>query len=739
MRPGAVLALLAALPGACGAPPSPAPAARLTLREPGVYRIDAADLWAAGLGWERVDPQGMHLFADGKPRVLWPGPDGGWPLRFAAEGGAARGAGEDGRQAFLLVPGPAPDWLRPRPPAGPWPGQPPLADAAPWPTPPAPPPGGLLAEQTVADRRVYEPLRPSGERWLGPRLTAPGAADLAFDLSELAPGAAQLGLWLRSETEAPADPDHRLTVALNGRLLADWSWDGTGERSRWLDLPADAARGGRPLALEEGPNRLTLTLPGLPEVLAEVLLLDHVLLRYPIPDRLGADRRGWLATAARLELPGLAAGAAAWPLAGAGAGGPPLATADAQGRLRLAGLAVGQPYEAASSKGARRPETIERAGEGPDLRAPGSGADWLAVVAPSLIPELAPLARRREAEGLRTAVVNADRVWEQFGAGAMDGAALAAFLRHAAASWRPAPRYVLLVGDATEDPAGHLGPPAGALLPTGHLFGLFGGWVASDLALSRGLGDAPGGVAIGRLPARSPEELRAALRKLDRWEAAASSAAAWRRRALIIADPSEAAFAVDAARFAQDLGRAVFDADLAIDGAGAPGAPAAAGPPADEAVLAERIGAELRRRLDQGQGLTVYLGHGSRGQWGRDRLLDQAAAETLANAERPGLVVNLSCLTGAFTHPTQPALAETLLLSPQGGAAAVIAPSSLTLAADQAPLAAALARALGDPATARLGDALVAAWRAVPPTSPGAREVALTFLLFGDPALRLGP
>lgn len=739
MRPGAVLALLAALPAACGAPPRPAPAARLTLREPGVYRIDAADLRAAGLGWERVDPQGLRLFADGKPRVLWPGPDGGWPLRFAAEGGAARGAGEDGRQALLLVPGPAPDWLRPRPPAEPWPGQPAVADAAPWPTPPAPPTGGLLAEQTVADRRVYEPLRPSGERWLGPRLTAPGTADLAFDLPELAPGAAQLGLWLRAETEAPAEPDHRLTVALNGRLLADWSWDGAGERSRWLDLPAEPARGGRPFALMEGSNRLTLSLPGLPEVLAEVLLLDHVLLRYPIPDRLGADRRGWLATAARLELPGLAAGAAAWPLAGAGAGGPPLATADAQGRLRPAGLLVGQPYEAASAQGARRPEAIERAGEGPDLRRPGAGADWLAVAAPALVAELAPLARRRDAEGLRTAVVNADWVWEQFGAGATDGAALAAFLSHAAASWRPAPRYVLLVGDDTEDPAGHLGPPAGATLPTGQLFGLFGGWVASDGALARGPGDAPRAVAIGRIPARSPEELRAALHKLDRWEAAASSAAAWRRRALIVADPSEAAFAVDAARFARDLGRAVFDVSLATGGQGALGGTAAAGPTEDAAALAARLGAGLRRALDEGRGLTAYLGHGSRGQWGRDRLLDQAAAETLANAERPGLVVNLSCLTGAFTHPSQPALAETLLLSPRGGAAAVIAPSSLTLAADQAPLAAALARALGDPATARLGDALVAARRAVPPTTPGAREVALTFLLFGDPALRLGP
>lgn len=738
MRSGAALTLLAVLAAGCGAPPSPAPAARLTLREAGVYRIDAADLRAAGLGWDRVDPRDLRLFADGRPRDLWSDPAGAWPLRFAAEGGAGPGAGEDGFQAFLLVPGPTPAWLRPRPPAEPWPGEPAAADRAPGPTPAPPWEGGLLAELSLADRQVYEPLRPSGERWLGPRLAAPGAVNLDFELPALAPGTAQLGLGLWAVTEAPANPDHRLTAALNGRPLADWSWDGAGERSRWLDLPAEPARGGRPAALAEGPNRLTLSLPGLPEVLAEVLLLDHVLLRYPLAPPARPKRLGWLATASRLELPGFKPGAAAWSLEGAGAAGPPLATADARGWLRLDGLRVGARLEAADVGQERHPERIERAGEGQDLRHLERGADWLAVAAPDLLPDLAPLARRREAEGLATALVDATWVYEQFGAGAADGRALAAFLDHVAANWRPAPRYLLLAGDATEDPAGHLGVPMGAMLPTGHLFGHFGGWVASDGALAGGPGEAAGAVAVGRIPARNPEALRAALRKLDRWEAA-PAAAAWRRRALIVADPSEAAFADDAARFARDLGRGVFEAGVLGGDQGVPPGTAAAGSLADPAGLAAARGEALRRALDEGQGLTVYLGHGSRGQWGRDRLLDQAAVEGLANGQRPGLVVNFSCLTGAFTHPSQPALAETLLLSARGGAAAVIAPSSLTLAADQAPLAAALARALGDPATARLGDALVAARRALPTEGPGGREVALTFLLFGDPALRLGP
>ncbi len=725
----ALLAALLAAPvaAACAAAP-PAPLARLTVRAPGIYRLDAADLAAAGLGWQGVDPLALRLHADGAPRPLWPDPaSGGWPLRFAAEGPAADA--EDGRQVFLLAKGPAPRRLAPREPAAPWPGRPPPATAPPWPPPPAPPAGAVLGELTLSERVVHEPLRPDGERWLGPRLVAPGAVDLSFHLPRPAPGAAQLGLWLRSETAAPADPDHRLLVALNGELLGERSWDGAGERSLWLDLPPSAERGGRPRALRGGANTLTLSAPGLPEVLAETLLLDRAVLRYPRPARAEADRLTWLAGAPRLALTGFAAGAAAWPMDGPGAAGPPLATADAGGTLRLAGLRAGRRYMAAGPEGAEPPASLTRAGEGPDLRRPGAGADWLAVAAPELLADLAPLARRREAEGLRTTLLASTWVYEQFGAGAADGRALEAFLGYAAAHWRPAPRYVLLAGDATEDPAGHAGPPEGAMLPTGWLYGAFGGWVPSDSVLTRGVGDLPRGTAIGRIPARRPAELRAVLDKMRRWEEAAAGDAPWRRRALIVADPAEPVFAEDAERFARGLGRAVFEADRS--------AAAAAG--GDGAADAERVGAALRRALDEGLGLAVYLGHGSRHQWGRGGLLDQRAAAALANAARPGLVVNLSCLTGAFTHPTAPALAETLLLSARGGAAAVIAPSSLTLAADQAPLAAALAAALGDPATARLGDALAAAWRAVAPDSPGAREVALTFLLFGDPALKLGP
>ena len=105
-------------------------------------------------------------------------------------------------------------------------------------------------------------------------------------------------------------------------------------------------------------------------------------------------------------------------------------------------------------------------------------------------------------------------------------------------------------------------------------------------------------------------------------------------------------------------------------------------------------------------------------------------------AELP-LVINMTCLTGLFTHPKVQSLTETLLWKPDGGAVAVLAPTSLTLSTDQGFLSQALADALLKDRSARLGDVFLQAQRSIPNTDAGSQDVLQTFLLFGDPALRL--
>jgi hypothetical protein len=89
----------------------------------------------------------------------------------------------------------------------------------------------------------------------------------------------------------------------------------------------------------------------------------------------------------------------------------------------------------------------------PDLSSTTNQAHCLYIAPPAFHAALAPLAARREAQGLRTRIVDINDVWEQFGHGLRDPAAIRQFIGYTRHHWaRPAPRYVILVGEASFDP-----------------------------------------------------------------------------------------------------------------------------------------------------------------------------------------------------------------------------------------------------------------------------------------------
>jgi hypothetical protein len=112
--------------------------------------------------------------------------------------------------------------------------------------------------------------------------------------------------------------------------------------------------------------------------------------------------------------------------------------------------------------------------------------------------------------------------------------------------------------------------------------------------------------------------------------------------------------------------------------------------------------------------------------------------KSLNNRDHLPVVINMTCLTGLFIHPKVISLMETLLWREGGGAVAMLAPTSLTLPDSQSLLSNAVIDALMTNPRATLGENFLRAQRAIPASNTGAREVLLTFLLFGDPALRLG-
>ncbi len=348
------------------------------------------------------------------------------------------------------------------------------------------------------------------------------------------------------------------------------------------------------------------------------------------------------------------------------------------------------------------------------------GADLLIVTVPQFRDALAPLVAARAAQGLRVAVMDVEQVYDAFTHGRTDPAAIQALVRHAAAQWTPpAPRYLLLAGDASYDPLGLAGGTEADLVPTRSVYTAFSGWTGSDVwyALPDDGPTTLPALAVGRFPAQTAGQLAAMVEKTLSYEAQGGDLA-WRTAALMVADNDEPGFADETRAFAEKLT-----------------------PYRTQQVVVDEDGSATRSALQDafrdGTGLIGYFGHGSITLWAQEKVFSVDDVSGLENAERLPIVFTVTCLSGFFEHPATVSLGEALLRRPGGGAVAALVPSSAAVLNDQRLLALGLADALAQEGPAALGDRVLQAQRSLPPLQGGVRDILLTFNLLGDPAMQI--
>ncbi len=151
----------------------------------------------------------------------------------------------------------------------------------------------------------------------------------------------------------------------------------------------------------------------------------------------------------------------------------------------------------------------------------------------------------------------------------------------------------------------------------------------------------------------------------------------------------------------------------------------------------EALSNALLENWRQGALLVHDSGHGGRTQWSSSGILLSEDVPELANGSRLPLVVAMNCLNGYFHHVgATPALGECLLLEPAGGAIAYWGPTAITSNLRQQALAERFYRYLFQPKTETVRRAILLAQRDLAEDSRN-REVLDTWILLGDPALRL--
>ncbi|HXO26337.1 MAG TPA: C25 family cysteine peptidase, partial [Thermoanaerobaculia bacterium] len=347
------------------------------------------------------------------------------------------------------------------------------------------------------------------------------------------------------------------------------------------------------------------------------------------------------------------------------------------------------------------------------------GADVLIIAPQALLPAAQELASYRASQGLKTMVLDVQNIYDEMTGGLQNPHAIHDFLAYAHSYWNPAPRYVVLAGTGTLDYKNNMGL-GGNLVPPlmiATAYGLF----ASDNAFADIYGTGIPDTAIGRLPVRTNTDLHNLVQKIEAYEAAPPDT--WSSRAILVADSAEN-FANDSSVI-QGVVPPLHQAER-IDLDSPP--PAGARP----TLLAD---------LQSGVGLVNYIGHGGQSQLSSTGLLLASDAAGLTNGPRQPILTALSCTINRFELPGIPSLGSAFVAQPSGAAAAVWAPSGLSIS-DAAKLLGQkfyleLGRGQGT-SPQRLGDVVQRTLRDFA-TAGGNPDVLRIYELLGDPALLVKP
>ena len=680
------------------------PTLKLQVRERGWYRVEQAELLAAGLG-AGVNPRFLKLFVEGEelPLVVQGESDQsfdpGDAIQFYATGADTTWTdtrtywlvegGEPGRRVPLVM---TPSGGQEEPESFPF-----------------------TLEQK--ERTIYVASVKNGEteNFFGPVVNqTPVQQLLTVHHLDGTQEEAQLEVSLQGLTEVA----HRVKVQFNEMEVGSISSFGSQHTTTSFTLPISW--------LVEGENVVTMVAEG-SEI--DVSLVDAIRLTYGHTYTADGD-------VLEFTVSGPAEGEPGQPVTLEGFSSAQIAVADVTDPMETKELeGVVQPQGegfsitvwvpdsglrtllAVTGEQLKQPAAIQANGPS-DWHSADAGAEVVIFSHRNLLESVEPLKALREAQGYSVAVVDVEDVYDEFAFGAKTPRALQDFLRWGSEQWQTKPRFVLLFGDASFDPRDYLGMGDLDLVPTWMLQTAILETASDDFFVDFDSDGVPD-LAVGRLPVRTPEEAATVVGKIVAYDSEPDGP--WKRQVLLVADQDGPGFEFE--QMSTGL-KASLGAQLTLE-------ELLRGPSGAEAKT------QLLAKLNQGRLLVNYMGHGSVELW--RGLLTSEDARALTNGSRLPFFVSLTCLNGFFHDLFSESLAEALLRAEQGGAIAVWASSALTSPKAQLQLEQELFRLLSEQEGLTLGEAVARAKASI--SDPDVRG---SWIFFGDPLtqireLSLGP
>jgi uncharacterized repeat protein (TIGR01451 family) len=712
---------------------------KISVVQDGIYQLTYQDLWAAGVPVHTLDPRTLQIYSLGSEiaiRVIGEEDlsfDGGDSVLFYGQGVSNKYTREN---VYWLTYG---QTVGRR-----------MSKRDGTPSGSLPSPSSFSAHLRVEENARYSSQWPgddSTDRWFweGAEIYPDEAVDLIVDVdlghvyASSEEMTSTLRVFMKGHNESPTvNPDHHALFFVNDCHVGEHWWDGsTAIELVELELPLTC--------LNSGVNTLRTTFPGDTGLDYELILFDRYELSYGHAFRADSNRLAFTQATSgtwRYEIPGFSASNVetydvSTPMSVTRIVSPTIEPFGPTFTLRFSDTVPStRTYLALTPDRFLSPETLAKdLLASPTLHDTAIGADYIIISHADFLPAAQELATYRAGQGLRTRVIDLEDVYDEFSYGLAIPQAIRDFIKFAYEHWeKPAPQYVLLLGDGTYDPKNYVNRGVVSYIPPYLAFvDRWMGETATDnwyVAVSGD--DSLPDLALGRLPANSLAEASLMVEKIIDYEQD-TQVASWNSRLTFVAgrqpDPKGAGDFHDLSEAViQEYVPPFYDVSRVYLGT-IPGSTCGSGTECRQ---------ELIDAINAGTLLVNFIGHGSVVQWDGERILDLEAVGQLTNAGQLPVMLPMTCLEGKFTnpYPQSPSLSETLVRATSGGAVASWGPTGLGVAyghdqLDRGFLDAVLIRGIRE-----LGPATLVGKLRLYGAGYSLEQIQ-EYTLFGDPALRM--
>ena len=705
----------------------PVPGWRVKVRTDGFYQLTYTELTAAGFPVNGnaldLDPRSMQLFNLGNEVALFVEgeADGKFDqndtILFYGQGISSKYTADN---VYWLTYGKAPG-LR----MGTRDGTPGTAAT----------PSYYPAHTRVEENHYYFSNAPGDEnldRWLMDYIYAPSRPSWTYNFTLAQPyssGPATLKVSMVGYLDFAINPDHHVRITLNGIQLGESWWDGINWQTLEVSIP--------PGLLLPGTNTLQVVSPNDTGGGSDVVYIDWAELDFSNTFLAENNELGFAYGTPgtwKFQVSGFSAGqlgifdvtnpAAPVRIMGGsviGSGPYSVAFQDTQ--------AASANYWTGSSTTYRTVQAVEK-DTASSLQSTSNGADYIVITHPDFMTAATTLSSFRATQGLRYRTVDVQDVYDEFGYSIVGAASIHDFLAFTYTNWlKPAPSYVVLVGDGNYDPKNYSGFGRVSYMPP--YLAPVDPWIVETAADNRyvtlvGIDTLPD-MMLGRLSVNSAAEASTFVDKIINYEQNPVPGD-WQQQVLAVTDNAD-----DAGNFAQESDdllacciKSPYQAQKVYYGV-------------THTIVAD-VKAAIQAGINDGKLIVNYIGHASSTFWASESLFTTSDVPLLTNGGKLPMVLAMTCRDGYFIYPNPyssntEALAEVVTRAEGRGAVASWSPTGLGVTTGHDYLDHGFINDLFRGTRGTIGQATAAGklnlW-----SSGSSLDLLDTFLLFGDPALR---